>query len=137
MFSFVFLIFSSCSSSNEDSPIEIIVSPTSEPNEPSTPPEPDDEPDECGWFSANIEAEPLTLTGDFECGKQVYLDYCSICHMENGEGSDAGKQLQGYMDQYSDAHLVEVIENGIGPMPPVAITPQQTADVILYIKEAF
>ena len=95
------------------------------------------EEDPCGWNDVDLNVDPLTLTGDTVCGQEVYLDRCAICHMENGEGSNAGKQLVGFIDQYSDEHLVEVIQEGWGPMPPVAINPQQIADVIVHLRETF
>ena len=95
------------------------------------------EEDPCGWNDVQPDEDPLSLSGELVCGEEVYLSKCSICHMENGEGSNAGKQLDGFLEQYSDEHLVEVIQEGWGPMPPVAINPKQVADVIVYLRASF
>ena len=95
------------------------------------------EDDPCGWNGIDENEDPLMLSGDLVCGQQVYMNTCAICHMENGEGSNAGKKLVGFIDQYSDAHLVKVIQDGWGPMPPMSINPQQVADVIVYLRENF
>ena len=91
----------------------------------------------CGWEQVSSNADPLLLEGDLSCGTEVYLSKCAICHLENGEGSNAGKKLAGFIDQYSDAHIVEVIQDGWGPMPPVDINHQQIADVLLFLRETF
>ena len=130
-----FLMFA-CNSTSKDTGTEPASAPPSDTSsvEDSAPPT---ETDPCGWNDVDAGTDPLSLVGDLVCGREVYLSKCSICHMENGEGSNAGKQLAGFIDQYSDAHLVEVIQDGWGPMPPVNINPQQIADVIAYLRDNF
>ena len=132
----IYLLMLACASSEKDTGTG---EPTAaQPISTDTAPTQDTEQDDpCGWNSVDDATDPLSLSGDAACGAEIYLDKCAICHMENGEGSNAGKQLAGFIDQYSDAHLVEVIKNGWGPMPPVNLNPQQIADVIVHLRENF
>ena len=129
-----------CSSEKDDSSAEFVFSPSNEPSiEPSEPnqSEPATEEDECGWSSVENNTNPLSLVGNFQCGNEVYINYCSLCHMEDGQGGNSGVRLKGFVDSYSQEHLVAVIQNGWGTMPPINVNPKQIADVVVYVKEAF
>lgn len=107
---------------------------TFEPIEPEDIPEPQEDP--CGW-EENQGADPLSLSGDASCGAQVYTQSCAICHMEDGSGGDSGKRLSGRMELFDDATLVDIIVRGQGTMPPIAISSQETADVVVFLRENF
>lgn len=92
--------------------------------------------DPCGWDN-NQDSDPLSLVGDQECGARVYTQSCSICHMDDGSGGNSGKRLEGKMDLFDDAVLVSIITSGQGTMPPISISSQETADVIVFLRENF
>ena len=133
MFFFVLLACGNVSGKNEDTATEID---TYEPTEPENTVEPEEEEDPCGW-QENQNADPLSLEGSQECGAQVYAQRCSVCHMEDGSGGDSGRRLMGRMDEFDDAQLVRIIDSGQGTMPPIAISSQEIADVIVFLRNSF
>ena len=108
---------------------------TSDQNEPEDTVDPEEE-DPCRW-QENQDAAPLSLVGDQACGGQVYTQSCAICHMEDGSGGNSGKRLLGRIELFDDAMLVDIIVRGQGTMPPIAISSQQTADVIVFLRGHF
>ena len=102
-------------------------------DEPST--EQPSSDDECAEESGTENADPNSLVGRSECGEIVYFDKCAICHGNNGEGGNAGRQLQGEIEGMTDEYIMETILGGEGTMPPQNVTPQQTADVLAYLRE--
>ena len=108
---------------------------TSVQSEPEDTVEPQEE-DPCGWQESQG-ADPLSLVGDQDCGAQVYIQSCAICHMDDGSGGNSGKRLSGRMELFDDAMLVDIIVRGQGTMPPISISPQETADVIVFLRENF
>ena len=130
----LFFMLLACGSGTEKSEDTAIEVDTSEPIEPEDTIEPQEDP--CGW-QENQGADPLSLVGDTSCGAQVYAQSCAICHMEDGSGGNSGKRLSGRMDLFDDATLVDIIVRGQGTMPPIAISSQETADVIIFLRDNF
>lgn len=86
----------------------------------------------------NSESEsPLELVGRIDCGEQIYLNRCSNCHGEDGEGTSNGQELNGHIDAHDDATLLFSIQFGEGTMPPQDLASQDAADVLAYIRFAF
>ena len=131
MLFFALLACGSVSEKIEDTGIEVDTSESIEPEDVTEPQE-----DPCGW-QENQGADPLSLIGDESCGAQVYAQSCSICHMEDGSGGNSGKRLSGRMELFDDATLVDIIVRGQGTMPPIAISSQETADVVVFLRENF
>ena len=129
MLFFVLLACGATSEKNEDTATVAVV-------EPSEPEVVEVEDDPCGW-QENQDADPLSLAGDSSCGAQVYAQSCAICHMEDGSGGNAGKRLAGRMDEFDDAQLVGIIQSGQGTMPPIAISAQEVADVVVFLRDSF
>ncbi len=135
----LFLVLLACGSTIEKNEDTGSAHDTSEHSEPETTVEPEDTSDTqdpCGW-QENQSADPLSLIGDESCGAQVYAQSCSICHMEDGSGGNSGKRLVGRMDLFDDQTLVDIILMGQGTMPPIAISSQKTADVVVFLRENF
>ena len=105
---------------NEPEDVEVV--------EPST-------DDECAEDEGSATADPNSLIGRPDCGEIVYFSRCSICHGENGEGGNAGRRLQGEIDDMTDSYIMESILGGQGTMPPQNLTAQETADVLSYLRE--
>jgi mono/diheme cytochrome c family protein len=88
-------------------------------------------------------AAVLLFAADAAKGKQVYMARCATCHDRDGKGKEAigrmfkvtmkplgSKEVQAAKDQ----RLQEVILKGTGKMPPVAIAPQEAADVVAFLR---
>ena len=131
----LFFILLACGSAAEKTNDTYTLIDTSEQSEPEDTVAPQEE-DPCGWQESQ-DADPLSLVGDQVCGAQVYMQSCSICHMDDGSGGNSGKRLSGRMDLFDDATLVDIIVRGQGTMPPISISPQETADVIVFLRESF
>ena len=91
--------------------------------------------DECAEEQGNENVDPNSLVGRIECGEIVYFSRCSICHGDNGEGGNAGRKLEGEIDNMTDSYIMESILGGQGTMPPQNLTAQETADVLAYLRE--
>ena len=131
----LFFLLWACGSTlqkNDDTSIDFDTSEPSEPEETAV----SEEEDPCGWQESQ-DSDPLSLVGDHVCGAQVYTQSCSICHMEDGSGGNSGKRLLGRIELFDDATLVDIIIRGQGTMPPIAISSQQTADVIVFLRGNF
>ncbi len=81
--------------------------------------------------------------GDAAKGKAVYTAKCASCHAAGGEGKEAiGKMFQVTMkplgskeiQDKSDAVLTKGIEEGVGKMKPVKLTPAEVADVLAFVR---
>ena len=92
--------------------------------------------DPCGW-EENQGSEPLSLAGDRDCGAEVYAESCAICHMEDGSGGNSGKRLKGRIELFEDQTLIDIIVSGQGTMPPIALSSQETADVVVFLRNDF
>tara|TARA_B110000037_G_C16967873_1_gene443767 strand:+ start:210 stop:656 length:447 start_codon:yes stop_codon:yes gene_type:complete len=102
-------------SPNEDSPVE----------------------DACILDPNTENADPTELTGRPECGEEVYLNRCSGCHGNDGEGTPNGQKLDGELTNHIDDEIIASIVNGEGEMPPQNLHPQEVADVLDYLRIAF
>lgn len=94
----------------------------------------------------------VLLAGDVTAGRAIYQQYCSTCHGPQGKGNGPAAAAMNpkprnhtdgrYMNALSDAHLTKVISEGGAAvqrsplMPPWkgALSPQQIADVITYLR---
>ena len=94
------------------------------------------EPDPCADPEGSEAVHPSDLEGREDCGEALYLARCAICHLEDGSGSDAGRPLVNQLDDYSDDYLYVAIETGQGTMPPQNLSPQELADVVVYLRSA-
>jgi len=50
-------------------------------------------------------------------GEEAYQDSCASCHGGNLEGG-AGPELEDVGSEFSEDEIEDIIENGIGSMPP-------------------
>jgi len=86
----------------------------------------------------------------YENGKTVYSTYCQSCHMEDGNGvpsafpslvktgrlADKNKLAKIILQGLRGKHTVNGIDYD-GEMAPIAITDQEVADVINYIRNSW
>ena len=97
----------------------------------------DPEEDACSAPEGSENADPATLEGRIECGAEVYAMFCANCHGPEGAGEGPGPALFDRIENESDADLINLIQNGQGPMPSVNLEPQQMADVIAWLRDTF
>jgi nitrite reductase (NO-forming) len=108
-------------------------------------------------IAAEIKANPtianLTMQGQIEKGKQVYMQTCFACHLANGEGiANVFPPLakSDYMLEDRDRTIRIVLKGMSGPvtvngttynsvMPPLGdtVSDQQVADVVTYVYNAW
>jgi mono/diheme cytochrome c family protein len=98
------------------------------------------------WACATIPSLPdseirdaMTRERDAAHGKILYEHECISCHREHGEGGGvAAGVLQRAMPK-KDEYLYRSIKTGVGSWMPAfsKMTPQDTVDVIAYIRSLF
>jgi mono/diheme cytochrome c family protein len=82
------------------------------------------------------------IVGDAARGEDLYTT-CAACHGADGSGGidfngTLSSDLREEVPNMTDTELAEILENGEGPaMPPQYDDPQDIADVIAYLREAF
>lgn len=85
---------------------------------------------------ARIEAI-LALPGDVTAGEAVFARCAAAsCHGPDGN-SGSGSPLSDEVPDLSDEGLVDVVLGGEEAMPPQALTDQEMADVLAYLRETF
>ena len=104
-------------------------------DEPSN--EPSDDASSCEAPAGSESMSPLELDGRISCGEEVFLNRCAGCHGENGEGTAQGQVLDDHIDAHDDETLLFSIQFGEGNMPPQNLQPQDAADVLAFIRDAF
>ena len=82
------------------------------------------------------------LVGDPVAGEKVFQSTCAQvnCHGPDGTGSDPSsdaKDLNKVVPGLSDAEIELRITDGFGLMAPVGLSPQESADVIAYVRQEF
>ena len=82
------------------------------------------------------------LVGDPVAGEKVFAATCaqSNCHGPDGTGSDPSsdaENLNKVVPGLSDAEIESRVTDGFGLMAPVGLNPQETADVIAYVRQEF
>lgn len=89
----------------------------------------DDDDDSTPWDSGQTE-------GDAAEGASVYATYCAACHGPTGHGG-SGPDLRREVPEQSDAELAEIITEGEDDMPGFALSAQQLADLIAWLRAQF
>jgi cytochrome c len=88
-------------------------------------------------------ASVMLLAADVAKGKEIYMSKCAACHDQSGNGKEAiGKMFKVTMKPLGskevldkkDEELKNVILKGEGKMKPVAMTPQDAADVVAFLR---
>jgi mono/diheme cytochrome c family protein len=82
------------------------------------------------------------LVGNADDGAKVFAATCaqSNCHGPDGTGSDPSSDaddLNKVVPGLSDAEIESRVTHGFGLMAPVGLNPQETADVIAYVRQEF
>jgi mono/diheme cytochrome c family protein len=85
----------------------------------------------------------MAASGDAAKGKQLYTQKCAACHAAGGEGKEAIAKMfkvtlknlgSKEVQDKSDANLAKGIDEGVGKMKPVKLTPAEAADVIAFVR---
>jgi len=81
----------------------------------------------------------LDLTGDVAAGEAVFEATCgfSSCHGPTGDDGANGVKFSEHIHHHTDYELVDFVLNGTGDMPPVGISPQETADVLAWLRATY
>ncbi len=74
-------------------------------------------------------------TADASAGATVYAQSCAGCHGDPLTGGGTAPLLADEVPGESDDELRDVILNGEGDMPAIALTEQEVTDVIAYLRE--
>lgn len=82
-------------------------------------------------------SSPFDLESDIACGLETFEADCAVCHGASGEGTDAGPELSEHVVNHTDEQLVFLILAGTDDMPAQDLTPQQSADVLAWLRDAF
>lgn len=114
MISFVLLVLA-CSNSEENYDIQVGGSETADSSEIVEP-------------SEEI-IEELT-------GAELYVQYCSSCHGQDGTGGADAPGVVNHLDD-SDEKLVDIIINGFGRMAGIAVTEDEALRIIEYMRTDF
>ncbi|PKA96830.1 mono/diheme cytochrome c family protein [Flavobacteriaceae bacterium MAR_2009_75] len=84
-------------------------------------------------------------------GKEIYIDFCATCHMENGEGvpntfpplaqSDyLAKNREASIKGVKYGQQGEIVVNGVtynNTMAPMGLEPEEIADVMNYVMNSW
>lgn len=85
------------------------------------------------------------MTGDMPCvqpevdeqkrmaGQMLYAQYCGTCHGDQGQGTTLGPELLEEVAEEPDDEILEVIQEGEDDMPPIAISEEQSRQVIGFL----
>ena len=90
----------------------------------------------CGDKDEGEYADILALDGDIAAGETLYTTNCSGCHGVDGEGV-TGPAIDDHVFEHGDEHILEVVFNGEGEMPPFDLTDQEAVDILAYLHDAF
>lgn len=99
-------------------------------------------------WAALARAQKTDLKSSMERGADIYTMQCITCHMATGEGlPTVYPSLVKNKNIVNKAYLAQSILKGqrgaingqtfSGEMPPVALTDQQVADVMNYVRNSF
>lgn len=98
---------------------------------------------------AGAMSSAAAFQGAADRGRQVYLDYCVMCHGHDGSGNDGMApdfREEWYRLSKSDAELIDNIRNGMdtpgksytsGPMPPQPLSERDLDDVLAYLRRTY
>lgn len=84
------------------------------------------------------EAQSNLPVGFVGAGEPVYWEYCSDCHGNWGDGTEAGPSLlvPGLTRPgYSNQEMADAARKGTGSMPGFDLDLQEAADVVAYVRD--
>ncbi|SHJ39706.1 c-type cytochrome [Pseudozobellia thermophila] len=103
------------------------------------------------WTSCAVYSQEADLEESMLRGKDIYMDFCVTCHLENGEGvANTFPPLaqSDYLAQNRTASIRgvkygqqgEIVVNGVtynNAMPSMGLEPEEIADVMNYIMNSW
>lgn len=77
-------------------------------------------------------------TTDALDGAALYATHCASCHGAEGEGvQDVGPGLANEFNRHDDEFLVDVVLNGDGTMPPIAVSEEEAYAIVEWLRAFF
>ena len=86
--------------------------------------------------TAGTDTTTGTSTGSTADGAPLYGDSCAACHGASG-GGGSGPNLHGEIPETDDAELRDIILNGEGSMPAIAVPSDDLPVLIDYLRATF
>ena len=81
-------------------------------------------------------SEPSEEIIEEQTGEELYAQYCSACHGQDGTGGADAPGVINHLDD-SDDKLVDIIINGFGRMAGIAVTEDEALRIIEYMRTEF
>jgi mono/diheme cytochrome c family protein len=69
-------------------------------------------------------------------GAALFATHCSSCHAADGTGTSIGADITGELGK-SDSQLKNVMLNGEGAMPAVAVTDEEAQAIVDWMRDTF
>jgi mono/diheme cytochrome c family protein len=80
----------------------------------------------------------LALPGDAGAGETVFgRCAAAACHGADGNSGSTGAPLRDAVPGLTDEGIVEIVLGGYETMPAQALTDQEMADVLVYLRDTF
>ncbi len=98
---------------------------------------PGDTAPDCVYDGSDEGESPFVLDGSAWCGGEVFATACAGCHGDDGSGTDLGADLSGHVPYHTDLEVLSVVINGQGEMPAQDTSPQQSADLLAWLRATF
>jgi mono/diheme cytochrome c family protein len=74
--------------------------------------------------------------GNTADGPTLFANHCAACHGADGRGG-SGPDLADEVPGKSDGDLTDVILNGDGNMPPIAVSGDEAAVIVAHLRTLF
>ena len=74
--------------------------------------------------------------GNTPDGATLFATHCAACHGADGRGG-SGPDLADEVPGKSDGDLTDVILNGNGNMPPIAVSGDEAAVIVAHLRTLF
>jgi cytochrome c551 len=96
----------------------------------------------CGDKDDDSGATDGTDGGSLSTGEDLYAANCTVCHGDAGLGEEetgftGASDLTVRGAEMTETEIVDVILNGDGGMPAIAVTEAEASDIAAYVKANF
>ncbi len=79
----------------------------------------------------------LAISGDVGAGETAFEQHCQACHVKAGDQASAGPAIGPIVPTLDDREIVELVLGGQGIMPAIAVTDDEAADLLAWLRDAF
>jgi mono/diheme cytochrome c family protein len=70
-------------------------------------------------------------------GASLYASSCSGCHGSDGTNGTGGPSLADEVPGRSDAELIEIMQSGVGSMPPIGVSDDEAQAIVDHLRGLF